>query len=567
MDSPGRPQGHLEATASREVVYCHACSNEWYRADHGLICPDCNSEATEIISAESDPRDFGDGSASTSPDINDPFHLRHDHDLDLDHDHDHEHDPGEHNHNHDSDPDEADIEEHMGPHGFHYRRSVRDRPDFPHHEPDVDPVFERFIGLIHDLSPPPPPRRPADPGMYQHPRRREEVRFGAPHIHRATFSTGSGSASVTIFSGPTGFFSAAGPPPHDQHGDPFQAFFNNVLRDAAPPGGGREAGGGGHTPGFARGLQDILNLFNPAHAISGDAVYSQEALDQIITNLMEAHPQSNAAPPASTEALANLTRRPVDASMLDGDSKTECTICIDDMKVGDLAAFLPCKHWFHEACVVLWLKEHNTCPVCRASIEKGSEGNGGINANAPGPSGLGPSQPEVQSELNRSGPLPIPGPRPSQLSRPPSQSQSRLNEAMRSISSRQQASQQERQQQQDRERERNRVWGVSSPAERQRDERERERSRIWGVRSSSGYDTSRMQRRSSRNSHSPTSPRMTVADYRERQRQDSPPQSSSRRDGDGAEPSRQSATSGALSWLRDRFTGGGSRDDSNRDDR
>ncbi|GFP53663.1 hypothetical protein TASIC1_0003004100 [Trichoderma asperellum] len=109
-------------------------------------------------------------------------------------------------------------------------------------------------------------------------------------------------------------------------------FFNNVLRDEAPPGGGREAGGG-TSPGFARGLQEILNLFNPAHAISGDAVYSQEALDQIITNLMEAHPQSNAAPPASTEALANLNRRPVDASMLDGESKTECTICIDDMKV------------------------------------------------------------------------------------------------------------------------------------------------------------------------------------------------------------------------------------------
>lgn len=49
MASPGRPNGHLEATASREVVYCHACSNEWYRADRGLVCPDCSSEATEIV--------------------------------------------------------------------------------------------------------------------------------------------------------------------------------------------------------------------------------------------------------------------------------------------------------------------------------------------------------------------------------------------------------------------------------------------------------------------------------------------------------------------------------------
>ncbi|PTB42799.1 hypothetical protein M441DRAFT_359209 [Trichoderma asperellum CBS 433.97] len=560
MDSPGHSHGHLEATPSREVVYCHACSNEWYRVDHGLVCPGCTSEATEIISSDSDPRDFNDGSASTSPEPHDPFHFHNEHGHD--HDHDHDHGPDGHDHSHDSDPDEADIEEHMIPPGFHYRRSVLERPGVPHHDPDVDPVFERFIGLIHDLAP--PPRRTGGSGMFQQ-RGGEEGRFGGPHIHRATFTNGSGSASVTIFSGPSSGFFSSGSPTYDHHGDPFQAFFNNVLRDEAPPGGGREASGG-NSPGFARGLQEILNLFNPAHAISGDAVYSQEALDQIITNLMEAHPQSNAAPPASTEALANLNRRPVDASMLDGESKTECTICIDDMKVGDLAAFLPCKHWFHEACVVLWLKEHNTCPVCRASIEKSGEGNSGANANAnaSGPSGSGSSQSDDQSGsgLDRSGPLPIPGARPSQLSRPPSQSQSRLNEAMRSISSRQQ----ERQQQQERERERYRVWGVSSPTERQRDERERERSRLWGVRSSSGYDTSRMQRRSSRNSLSPTSPRMTLADYRERQRQESPPQSG-RRDGDNADTGRQTATSGALNWLRDRFTGGGSRDDSNRDDR
>lgn len=49
MDSPGHSHGHLEATPGREVVYCHACSNEWYRVDYGLICPDCNSEATEIV--------------------------------------------------------------------------------------------------------------------------------------------------------------------------------------------------------------------------------------------------------------------------------------------------------------------------------------------------------------------------------------------------------------------------------------------------------------------------------------------------------------------------------------
>lgn len=43
-------RGHLDTTAGREVVYCHACENEWYHDEHGLECPRCESEATEIVS-------------------------------------------------------------------------------------------------------------------------------------------------------------------------------------------------------------------------------------------------------------------------------------------------------------------------------------------------------------------------------------------------------------------------------------------------------------------------------------------------------------------------------------
>ncbi|KAL7962855.1 hypothetical protein V8C34DRAFT_268495 [Trichoderma compactum] len=543
------PDQHLNASAGREVVYCHACAREWYRDERGLLCPRCGSEITEIISPDNDPRGFnedGDSEPESPP-------LRHRF-LPRDHDHDHDHD---------SDPDEADIEEHLGgPNGFHFRRSVRGRAGMQHHDPNVDPVIERFLGMIQDFQ---PPRRRT--GFEQRP---DEGRYGGPHIHRATFTNGSGSASVTIFSGtgPAGLFGPAAPG-QDRHGDLFQTFFSNVLRDVSPPVGGREAGGP-PTPGFARGLQEILNLFNPAHAVSGDAVYSQEALDQIITNLMEAHPQSNAAPPASTEALANLNRRPVDASMLEGDSKTECTICIDDMNVGDMAAFLPCKHWFHEECVTLWLKEHNTCPVCRASIEKPEDRSGANRHASPPPISAQSSDFDSSrsddlygSGLNRTEPLPIPGAGPS---RPPNQSQSRLNEAMRGLSS--------QQEQQDREHMR-RIWGISGDRgerEQERDQRERERDRIWGVPSNISYDTWRTERRNSRNSLSPTSPRLSsFADYRVRPRQTSPPQSSRRdRENSGASTSAnpsQQTSSGPFSWLRDRFTGGGSRDEANREER
>lgn len=34
----------------RELVYCHACENEWSRDEHGLECPECHSDVVEIVS-------------------------------------------------------------------------------------------------------------------------------------------------------------------------------------------------------------------------------------------------------------------------------------------------------------------------------------------------------------------------------------------------------------------------------------------------------------------------------------------------------------------------------------
>lgn len=318
---------------------------------------------------------------------------------------------------------------------------------------------------------------------------------------------------------------------------------------------------------FARSLHDILSLFSPANAMAGDAVYSQEALDRIITQLMEANPQSNAAPPASEQALQSLDRRPVDREMLKGESKTECTICIDELKIGDTAVFLPCKHWFHEDCVVLWLKEHNTCPICRTPIEKrggndaGSTGQpdsaGSPNATGsrPWPVPHNPSSTDSASGAGNEGPRRFRAtfsghiggnygtgseranaepPRASEPTSPraiPSRRPSQLNEALRAVSTIQQ-------------------------------ERDRERGR--GTPSNTAYDTSRLQRRTSL---SPSSPRQTAtADYGARMRQRSPSESSRR--GQADRGNGRSGGQGPISWLRDRFSGsGGSNQGSSRDDR
>lgn len=102
--------------------------------------------------------------------------------------------------------------------------------------------------------------------------------------------------------------------------------------------------------------------------VSGDAVYSEEALDRIITQMMDQNHQGSAPGPASAAAIAALPKKPADKTMMGSDGKAECSVCMDAVDIGDEVTILPCNHWFHGECVGAWLKEHDTCPHCRAGI-------------------------------------------------------------------------------------------------------------------------------------------------------------------------------------------------------
>eukprot|EP01087_Luapelamoeba_hula_P002577 TRINITY_DN1223_c0_g1_i1.p1 TRINITY_DN1223_c0_g1~~TRINITY_DN1223_c0_g1_i1.p1 ORF type:complete len:319 (-),score=62.49 TRINITY_DN1223_c0_g1_i1:203-1159(-) len=52
----------------------------------------------------------------------------------------------------------------------------------------------------------------------------------------------------------------------------------------------------------------------------------------------------------------------------DGAATDNCTICQEDFVSGDNATKLPCTHAYHSDCVLQWLKDHHTCPVCRHAL-------------------------------------------------------------------------------------------------------------------------------------------------------------------------------------------------------
>ncbi|XP_010427777.1 PREDICTED: RING-H2 finger protein ATL5-like isoform X1 [Camelina sativa] len=56
---------------------------------------------------------------------------------------------------------------------------------------------------------------------------------------------------------------------------------------------------------------------------------------------------------------------------LPGDEEDKrCSVCLEDFEPKETVMLTPCKHMFHEECIVPWLKSKGQCPVCRFVILK-----------------------------------------------------------------------------------------------------------------------------------------------------------------------------------------------------
>ena len=417
---------HLDASGPQEVVYCHRCENEWYKEQFGLICPHCDGDVTEIVSpytqvqsgerqlrmesnfslqvtAENDPR-----GRESSPEPLEDLHPLHDHNPWLDDDV--------------PDPDEGDVEEYIthgpggrmtffsqtfttrgpgprgprGPTGNHSRRRPPIDPDDPTNViRDIHSMMGQFMGPNlrqgrAGRSGPDALFPRGEPGPFR------RTHFGGrmvggmdgPHIvgHRLTWTTGAGqprdpeaqniaAEDFASYASPVSPRTTSGPSflviSIRARPDQLASILGGIFNAMGPLGQMQDPDDEPNGPrgNMPLGLQGLFaSLLNPANAVAGDAVYSQEALDRIISALMEQHPQSNAPGPASEEAIASLPKKNLDEKMLGPELKAECSVCMDDVTVGDEVVVLPCTHWFHEACATAWLKEHNTCPICRTGI-------------------------------------------------------------------------------------------------------------------------------------------------------------------------------------------------------
>ncbi|KAL6719902.1 hypothetical protein ACLMJK_001823 [Lecanora helva] len=349
----------------RELVFCHGCKEEWLREQHGLECPTCHSDFVEIIDERHDPRDNhitinnddGPGPAANFTTQNNDSLPRHP----L-----HHHNPWR---DHAPDPDGPSIEhvEWNPAPGVHVSYRTTTHGSGPRGQPDpFGPMFQTFSTMFESAfnGPGRAPRSPriqqTDPMNRQRPGSPFPFSDGPQQRHSPwTLHGPQGGRGVYTATGRWPPSGGPGPFPGLRDGNDVNAVLGTFLQSMQT--GIMEQG-----HGAPNGMAAFLSMLRGgAH---GDAVYTDEALDRIITQMMEQQNAGGAPGPASAAAIAALPKQKVEKSMMGDNGKAECSVCMDSVNVGDEVTMLPCKHWFHEECVGVWLKEHDTCPHCRQGI-------------------------------------------------------------------------------------------------------------------------------------------------------------------------------------------------------
>ncbi len=109
-------------------------------------------------------------------------------------------------------------------------------------------------------------------------------------------------------------------------------------------------------------LSSILNLINIPITMNDD-----------LTNILQSsfNDTGNTNKPTDNKFIKDLKQHTFDENK----EEISCGICLETFKKGEKAFVLPCKdspHYFHigeksdDCCGILpWLKENNTCPICR----------------------------------------------------------------------------------------------------------------------------------------------------------------------------------------------------------
>ncbi|KAK9284838.1 hypothetical protein L1049_009305 [Liquidambar formosana] len=94
----------------------------------------------------------------------------------------------------------------------------------------------------------------------------------------------------------------------------------------------------------------------------------EELIEQLTGN------ERRGPPPAARSAIDAMPTIQISQKHLRSDS--HCPVCKEKFEMGCEARQMPCKHIYHSDCIVPWLVQHNSCPVCRLELPPQGSGSG-----------------------------------------------------------------------------------------------------------------------------------------------------------------------------------------------
>ncbi|CBZ51705.1 Os05g0488800 protein, related [Neospora caninum Liverpool] len=115
----------------------------------------------------------------------------------------------------------------------------------------------------------------------------------------------------------------------------------------------------------------VMQVLN--QALSGGAGFGvgEEAMDQILTMIMQNDVNRYGSPPAAASVIRSLREETLTEEQ--AREAGPCAICQEDYRREDVVHRLTddssqCSHIFHRQCIIPWLEQHNSCPVCRFEL-------------------------------------------------------------------------------------------------------------------------------------------------------------------------------------------------------
>ena len=92
-------------------------------------------------------------------------------------------------------------------------------------------------------------------------------------------------------------------------------------------------------------------------------------IDNIISLIMLNDTNKYGNPPASKNSVEQLKKYIIDEKKIkEFGFENSCAVCKDEFNIGEECLSMPCNHYFHGNCLLPWLKERNSCPVCRYEL-------------------------------------------------------------------------------------------------------------------------------------------------------------------------------------------------------